>query len=92
MERDHRLHLNAISLKSERTGTTMNETNPTASWLFSIHQTGDSARENFRTSIFVVMRPKKIRGMPDEMPSLAIHRKGGKNGMKREMKITQGMK
>ncbi len=44
-----------------------------------------------RTSIVVVIRPKKIRGMPDEMTSLAIHRKGEKKGMKREMKITQGM-
>ncbi len=91
MERDHRLPLNAFSLKSERTGTTMNGKNPNASWLFSFHQTDDSARENFRTSIFVVMRPKKIRGMTDEMTRLAIHRKGEKMGMKREMKITQGM-
>ena len=69
----------------------MNEKKPNASRLFSFHQTGDSARENFRTSIFVVIRPKKIGGMPDEMTSLAIHRKGEKKGMKREMKITQGM-
>lgn len=91
MERDHRLPLNAFSLKSERTGTTMNEKNPNASWLFSFHQTDDSVRENFRTSNFVVMRPKKFRGMTDEMTSLAIHRKGEKKGMKREMKIPQIM-
>ncbi|GJL69551.1 MAG: hypothetical protein NPIRA06_21860 [Nitrospirales bacterium] len=91
MERDHRLPLNAFSLKSIRTGATVNEKNPSASGLFSFHQTGDSARENFRTSIFVVMRPKKIRGITDEMTSLANHGKGEKRRIKREMKIPQGL-
>lgn len=89
MEREHGLPPNAFLLNSERTETTMNGNNPNASWLFSFHQTDDSARENFRTSIVVVIRPKKIRGMTDEMTRLAIHRKGEKMGMKREMKIAQ---
>jgi len=43
MERDHRIPLKAFFLKSERTGTPMDEKNESASWLLSFHQTGNLA-------------------------------------------------